>query len=408
MQKVKLFKCSIIFLIAIVACILQGCNASAPNEQKLKEDLSQYVDGDYSIDKINISKMQIDDNQAHYWISLALSNNEVYVTAETECYYEFYDRGGWLFDRIGNFNNKTYTPKCGYDENLAYERINESYKEYNIEFDSHQTTLESGYDVFTYKLSTSGNNFDANYIATLEYTFTSLGKWEESNLSVELSNVDFHPSGLYYAYQSGEYYSENLFFEITDYTDNTINLVSYDYIDLLNGGVGTVFSGNTLKIRHYTLDIKTNGEGLFTFDFYDGYEDNVYILANDSIYREDSYYIYTLSNKNSEYWKKIQDFDETKFKDNYYGDEDFYYYNYYSSRYTGSIPDNAVKIPEIYGKPVKDSVDNLKRVGLHNVTYDDSGDYLVGTIYTFAYSYDEFEIFPGDYVTSNSQVYLLS
>ena len=420
--------CLFMVFLSLQACSVdlnQGFN-TPPDEIAIKQDIQkQYYDNnyytDYSIDNVVIDKMKTNDTDksVHYWIFVYLSNNSAKLSAETECYYEYFDKGGWIFQKSEQLKNRKFEPLYGIDENTAYNEVKNRYSDFEIKLDSHINDFANSKDYFQYTLTDSGRNFDIIYSVNIKYDFFD-GKWKLNDFSIRMTETKIHPSGIYNYEVKGDNLVGYYTFEITGYNDNNIDITYYNYIHnfvISNSRV------SHLNIQHYTVPCNINNDEVYEFSI----NGNNYIIDNNSIYCDDEVYEYT-SLEDCVAINMFNTFDETEYTyivDRSHDGEEFFnyrwvglpfgcYYNYYSKDYKGEIPNNAIKIPNVDYNSRKKTGTLLRQVGFKNVqegiitdgSYwykENFSEILTGNIHCI-----ETVVEPGDYLTMYSQIYLLS
>lgn len=292
--------CLILFGI-ICSILLSACGVSnPPNETQIISDLQESSFEYYreienvepsftlvdTITNLEIAKRQTNDKEDTVWCIVQLENDTYRFTTYNICYYNYYDKGGWILDGIESYQSDEYELKNNplkqesifnslssqysdvvidsIDENLTNNVIQcrytctERYKYYYVKYNRLVSFYFNGR---TWQTSDEEISQNTLWDIVGEWTIES-PKYNSKYFSLNITNFDqenLKISGTCHMYND---YSGDVEFDLAD---ATIDLDYYDPDDLSNS------LSNSSKNNHKCLNICLMGTNDYYVRFFSDY-----------------------------------------------------------------------------------------------------------------------------------------
>ena len=193
-----------VFIIAI--CLLTACGAKSPSEKVVKDIIqsnnlnvlsnahTNYY-GDpivFNIENINIELQQDNDKQSTVKCKLSLDNADYSATVYYTLDLVYYDKGGWVLNKVYEYNDYELLPKQGYvgtedSQNSPLAQLSSYMRDYGISYNdaiASEYYLDLAEPAEVYYITYNGSTEFCDYSgsAYVYYAFNNRsGRWYPSN-----------------------------------------------------------------------------------------------------------------------------------------------------------------------------------------------------------------------------------
>lgn len=220
MKKIWLCLLSLGLIMALCSC----GGKSVPDENQIKSEIPDYVTEltidnpfggsteRFEITSLEIEKRQTEDKEDTSWCLIQMQNDYYSVQRYVICYYNYYDKGGWILDDCEfYYEDEVEVRKNPFDNEDVIDFLNGNYGEVNIEkvypdecgrfcFEFDATKSYPNVDIVTkgeYNLEFNGIEWHGTCDSYVKKNWNITGEWdldpkeEKDNLQFSLSISEF-------------------------------------------------------------------------------------------------------------------------------------------------------------------------------------------------------------------------